>query len=143
MLPLPYAFPILATELLVSAYELTGCPATMQHIDELLGWLVDHQQAPPEGDPVTGAWTHSWQAHEGESYDPATDVRGASPWMSANIVGGLWRAWLVTHDERIPVMLRDFSHYRSEDRRFAKECVMTCRYRCEPDTLKKKQKRRR
>src|SRR3546814_2215609 len=31
--------------------------------------------------------------------------------MSANIVGGLWRAWLVTHDERIPVMLRDFSHY--------------------------------
>src|SRR3546814_872931 len=62
-------------------------------------------------DLVTGAWTHSWQAHEGESYDPATDVRGASPWMSANIVGGLWRAWLVTHDERIPVMLRDFSHY--------------------------------
>src|SRR3546814_6256499 len=52
-----------------------------------------------------------WQAHEGDGYDPATDVRGASPWMSANIVGGLWRAWLVTHDERIPVMLRDFSHY--------------------------------
>src|SRR3546814_2729582 len=82
---------------------LTGSPATKQHIDELLGWLFDHQQAPPEGDPVTGAWTHSWQAHEGDSYDPATDVRGASPWMSVNIVGGLWRAWLVTHDERIQI----------------------------------------
>src|SRR3546814_4332977 len=76
----------LALEHLVSAYELTGSPATKQHIDELLGWLFDHQQAPPEGDPVTGAWTHSWQAHEGESYDPATDGRGDSPWMSANIV---------------------------------------------------------
>src|SRR3546814_20541547 len=45
----------LALEHLVSAYELTGSPATKQHIDELLGWLFDHQQAPPEGDPVTGA----------------------------------------------------------------------------------------
>ena len=31
--------------------------------------------------------------------------------MSANLVGGLWRAWLVTGDERIPVMLRDFGRY--------------------------------
>src|SRR3546814_19036730 len=84
-----------SSDLLVSAYELTGSPETKQHIDELLGWLFDHQQAPPEGDPVTGAWTHSWQAHECDGYDPATDVRGASPWMSANIVGALWRAWLV------------------------------------------------
>ncbi|MGY1457188.1 MULTISPECIES: hypothetical protein [unclassified Luteimonas] len=101
----------LALEHLVSAYELTGSPATKQHIVDVLDWLHDHQQAPPEGDPVTGAWTHSWQAHEGSTYDPATDVRGASPWMSANIVGGLWRAWLVTQDERIPVMLRDFGRY--------------------------------
>src|SRR5690554_4731146 len=101
----------LALEHLVSAYELDASPATRQHIDDFLGWLFDHQQSPPGGDPATGAWTHSWQAHEGSEYDPATDVRGASPWMGANIVGGLWRAWLVTGDERIPVMLRDFGRY--------------------------------
>lgn len=96
---------------LVSAYELTGSQAVKQKIVELLGWLFDHQQTPPDGDPVTGAWTHSWQAHEGSEYDAATDVRGASPWMSANIVGGLWRAWLVTGVQRIPAMLRDFGRY--------------------------------
>ncbi|MFZ7096217.1 hypothetical protein ACOPJQ_10140 [Luteimonas dalianensis] len=101
----------LALEHLVSAWELTGSAAVRQHIDDLLGWLYAHQQTPPGGDPVTGAWTHSWQAHEGSDYDPASDVRGGSPWMSANIVGGLWRAWLVTEDERIPVMLRDFGRY--------------------------------
>lgn len=101
----------LRLEHLVSAYELTGAAATKRHITDVLGWLYDHQQTPPGGDPVTGAWTHSWQAHEGASYDPSTDVRGASPWMGANIVGGLWRAWLVTGDERIPVMLRDFGRY--------------------------------
>ena len=101
----------LALEHLVSAWEITGSAAVRQHIDDLLGWLYAHQQTPPADDPVTGAWTHSWQAHEGSDYDPASDVRGGSPWMSANIVGGLWRAWLVTGDERIPVMLRDFGRY--------------------------------
>ena len=101
----------LALEHLVSGYELTGSPDIRRHIEDVLGWLHAHQQAPPADDPVTGAWTHSWQAHEGSDYDPATDVRGGSPWMSANLVGGLWRAWLVTGDERIPVMLRDFGRY--------------------------------
>src|SRR3546814_1222808 len=98
----------LALEHMVSAYELTGSPATKQHIDELLGWLFDHQQAPPEGDPVTGAGTHSWQAHEGESYDPATDVRGASPWMSANI--------------------------RTDERSVGKGCMSPVKSRWSPDT---------
>ncbi|WP_202840253.1 hypothetical protein [Luteimonas saliphila] len=101
----------LALEHLVSAYELTGAADTRRHILDLIGWLHAHQQTPPGDDPATGAWTHSWQAHEGSDRDPATDVRGASPWMSANLVGGLWRAWLVTRDERIPVMLRDFGRY--------------------------------
>lgn len=101
----------LALEHLVSNYELTGTPATRKQIDDLIGWLHDHQQTPPAPDPVTGAWTHSWQAHEGGSYDPATDVRGGSPWMGANLVGGLWRAWQVTQDQRIPLMLRDFGRY--------------------------------
>ncbi len=120
----------LALEHLVSAYELTGSPATKQHIDDLLGWLFDHQQTPPDGDPVTGAWTHSWQAHEGSDYDPATDVRGASPWMGANIVGGLWRAWLVTRDERIPVMLRDFGRYLDQHGFAPDELAGSWRSRC-------------
>ena len=122
----------LALEHLVSAYELTGSPAIKQHVVELLGWLFDHQQKPPGGDPVTGAWTHSWQAHEGSNYDPATDVRGASPWMSANIVGGLWRAWLVTRDERIPVMLRDFGRYLDQHGFAPDELAGKWRSQCNP-----------
>ncbi len=103
----------LALTHLVSAYELTGSAATRQHIVNVIGWLHAHQQTPP-GDPFTGAWSHSWQTHEGNTYNPATDVRGGSPWMSANIVGGLWRAWRVTSDPRIPVMLRDFGRYMEQ-----------------------------
>ncbi len=101
----------LALEHLVSSYELTGSATTRKQVDDMIGWLHAHQQTPPAPDPVTGAWTHSWQAHEGGGYDPATDVRGGSPWMSANLAGGLWRAWQVTGDERIPTMLRDFGRY--------------------------------
>lgn len=101
----------LALEHIVSGYELTGSPEIRRHMLDIVGWLHAHQRTPPAGDPVTGAWTHSWQAHEGSEYDAATDVRGASPWMSANLVGGLWRAWQVTEDARIAAMLRDFGRY--------------------------------
>ena len=100
----------LALAQLVSGYELTGDAGMRSNLMSVLGWLYAHQQTPP-GDPFTGAWTHSWQTHEGDTYNPATDVRGGSPWMSANIVGGLWHAWLVTGDARIPTMLRDFGRY--------------------------------
>ncbi|TYT25788.1 hypothetical protein FZO89_05700 [Luteimonas viscosa] len=101
----------LALAQLVAGYQLTGEASMRRSIEDVLGWLYAHQQTPPASDPFTGAWTHSWQAHEGLDYDAATDVRGGSPWMSANIVGGLWHAWLVTGDERIPTMLRDFGRY--------------------------------
>jgi len=101
----------LALAQLVSGYELTGNAGMRTSIQNVLGWLYAHQQTPPGSDPFTGAWSHSWQTHEGLTYDPATDVRGGSPWMSANIIGGLWRAWLVTGDTRIPTMLRDFGRY--------------------------------
>jgi len=120
----------LALEHLVSAYELTGSSETRRHIDDLLGWLHAHQQTPPGDDPVTGAWTHSWQAHEGSTHDPATDVRGSSPWMGANIAGGLWRAWLVTGDERIPVMLRDYGRYLDQHGFAPDELAGRWRSRC-------------
>ena len=96
---------------LVSGYELTGDAAMRRSVEDVVGWLYAHQQTPPAGEAFTGAWTHSWQAHEGLTYNAATDVRGGSPWMSANIIGGLWRAWLVTNDARIPTMLRSFGRY--------------------------------
>ena len=103
----------LALTHIVAGYEITGDAAMRQNVEDVLGYLYDHQQTPP-GDPYTGAWTHSWTTHEcgaGCTPDPATDVRGASPWMSANIVGGLWKAWQVTSDPRIPTMLTSFGRY--------------------------------
>ena len=95
----------------VSAYELTGDDYYRQDIDRRIGRLYKHQNENPDGLPADGSWRHSWQQHEGDPYDAATDVRGASPWMSENIVDGLWHAWLVTADARIPIMLTAFGRY--------------------------------
>jgi hypothetical protein len=95
----------------VSAFELTGNPAYRKRIDERIGWLQQHQQDNPDGLGNDGSWRHSWQRHEGEDYAPETDIRGASPWMSENIIDGLWHAWLVTADARIPAMIRGFGQY--------------------------------
>jgi|GEM_PF-386730 len=96
---------------IVSAYELTGDAHYKKDIDDRIGWLQKHQAGNPDEQPADGAWRHSWQRHEGDSYNPETDVRGASPWMSENIVDGLWHAWLVTSDERIPGMFTAFGRY--------------------------------
>ncbi len=95
----------------VSAYELTGDRTLRGRIDERIGWLDKHQRENPDGLGNDGAWRHSWQRHEGSDYDPFSDIRGASPWMSENIVDGLWHAWLVTADLRIPPMLTGFGQY--------------------------------
>ncbi|WP_254063355.1 hypothetical protein [Rhodanobacter sp. L36] len=95
----------------VSAYEVTGDADYRKDINDRVGWLYDHQQHNPDGLGNDGSWRSSWQAHEGDKYDAATDVRGTSPWMTENIVDGLWHAWLVTGDKRIPVMLTGFGRY--------------------------------
>jgi hypothetical protein len=94
----------------VAAYELTGEPRYRERVDARVGWLLDHQRANPDGLGDDGSWRNSWNVHEN---DPggADDVRGASPWMSENIVDGLWHAWLVTADPRIPGMIVDFGRY--------------------------------
>lgn len=95
----------------VSAFEVTGDIDYRRDMERRIGALSAHQQRNPDGLPADGSWRHSWQVHEGEAYDPATDVRGASPWMSENIVDGLWHAWLVVEDARIPPMLTAFGRY--------------------------------
>ncbi|MGB0134673.1 hypothetical protein, partial [Dokdonella sp.] len=98
----------------VSAFELTGDPADRKRIDDRLGWLSEHQDNNPDLLGKDGSWRHSWQRHEGETHDAGTDVRGASPWMSENIIDGLWHAWLVTADPRIPGMITSFGRYLEE-----------------------------
>lgn len=84
----------LALAQLVSGYELTGDATMRSNIVSVLGWLYAHQQTPPAGDTFTGAWTHSWQAHEGLTYNAATDVRGGSPWMSSGVpFSTFWPGW--------------------------------------------------
>jgi hypothetical protein len=95
----------------VSAYEITGEKRYLDGIKNRLGWLYQHQQHNPDGLGVDGSWRNSWQVHEGNDHDPATDIRGSSPWMTENIIDGLWHAWLATGDKRIPVMITAFGRY--------------------------------
>ena len=95
----------------VAAYELTGKADYLEDIGKRVDWLHDHQSANPDKQAPDGSWRNSWQTHEGAAYDPVYDVRGASPWMSENIADGLWHAWLVTGDARIPAMLVAFGEY--------------------------------
>ncbi|MDE1892783.1 MAG: hypothetical protein KGM46_03505 [Pseudomonadota bacterium] len=96
---------------IVSAWEITGDPRYLRGIDDRVGWLYQHQRHNPDGLGNDGSWRNSWDMHEGNSYDAATDTVGSSPWMSQNIIDGLWHAWLVTGDARIPAMITAFGRY--------------------------------
>jgi hypothetical protein len=95
----------------VSAYELTGDRRYLERVNDRIGWLYDHQRNNPDGLGNDGSWRNSWNLHEDDSWNPSTDVRGTSPWMTENIIDGLWHAWLVTGDPRIPVMITGFGRY--------------------------------
>lgn len=96
---------------IVSAYEITGDQRYLTDIHNHVDWLYQHQQHNPDGLGNDGSWRNSWQKHEGDTYNPDTDVRGTSPWMTENIIDGLWHAWLVTGDPRIPTMITAFGRY--------------------------------
>jgi hypothetical protein len=118
--PGPYAHPsdyftermaglgLLAT---VSAYELTGDGRYLRLVHDRIGWLYDHQRDNPDKLGDDGSWRNSWNLHEDDSWNPDRDVRGSSPWMSENIIDGLWHAWLATGDPRIPDMITAFGRY--------------------------------
>ncbi len=95
----------------VSAYELTGDARYLARVKDRIGWLYEHQRNNPDHLGNDGSWRSSWLMHEGGDWDPAKEVRGSSPWMSENIIDGLWHAWLVTGDPRIPQMITGFGRY--------------------------------
>jgi len=94
----------------VAAFELTGDKRDRERIEDRIGWLDAHQKHNPDGLGDDGSWRNSWNVHENDPHGD-NDVRGASPWMSENIIDGLWHAWLVTDDARIPPMIVDFGRY--------------------------------
>jgi hypothetical protein len=95
----------------VSAYELTGDPRYKARIEARVGWLYEHQHDNPDRLGNDGSWRNSWNLHENDSWKPNDDVRGNSPWMSENIIDGLWHAWLVTGPEMITGFGRYLEHY--------------------------------
>ena len=95
----------------VSGYELTGNAQYRSRINDRIGWLYRHQRENPDGLGNDGSWRNSWDLHENDTWNPVTDVRGTSPWMTENIIDGLWHAWLVTGDKRIPEMITGFGRY--------------------------------
>lgn len=95
----------------INAYELTGSTRYLEWARERVGWLYDHQRNNPDKLGNDGSWRSSWNLHEDDSWNPERDVRGNSPWMSENIIDGLWHTWLVTGDKRIPEMITAFGRY--------------------------------
>lgn len=95
----------------INGYELTGDKRYLDNANERVGWLYDHQRNNPDKLGNDGSWRSSWNLHEDDSWKPETDVRGTSPWMSENIIDGLWHTWLVTGDRRIPEMITAFGRY--------------------------------
>jgi hypothetical protein len=94
-----------------SAYELTGDSRYLARINDRIGWLNAQQRNNPDRLGNDGSWRNSWDLHENDTWNPANDIRGTSPWMSENIIDGLWHAWLVTGDPRIPKMITGFGRY--------------------------------
>lgn len=95
----------------INAYELTGTTRYLSHARERVGWLYEHQRNNPDKLGDDGSWRNSWNLHEDDAWHPEHDVRGSSPWMSENIIDGLWHTWLVTGDPRIPEMITAFGRY--------------------------------
>ncbi|WP_232821144.1 hypothetical protein [Dyella sp. C11] len=95
----------------INAYDLTGMTRYLGYARERVTWLYDHQRNNPDKLGNDGSWRNSWNLHEDDSWNPQHDVRGTSPWMTENIIDGLWHTWLVTGDPRIPEMITAFGRY--------------------------------
>lgn len=99
------------------AFEITGNYRVLSHMNARISSLKDMQQTEKRWDitngwvPKSGAFTHSYAVHEGNSKQANAKLGDAndrvfSPWMSENIADFLWQAYQVTNNEDVPMMLR-------------------------------------
>ena len=87
----------------INAFEITGDQAVLDTMNARLNSLRDMQQVEQPWDsangwlPKSGAFTHSWGAHEGMGFPGGgnADDRRFSPWMSENIADFLWQVYHV------------------------------------------------
>jgi len=101
----------------LNAYEITGNKELLSRINQRIASLKDMQQSVKLWDkengwiPKSGAFTHSYSVHEGDS-KPQTTLTGNSndrvfsPWMSENIADFMWQTYYFTKHKDIPEMVR-------------------------------------
>ena len=98
----------------VNAYELTYDEKYKDRVENRVRILREHQLYNPDGLNSSGLWRHSYRKHEGNyidgssgsiGYDSPND-RMFSPWMTENIIDGLWQAYNVIGHKDIPEMIR-------------------------------------
>jgi hypothetical protein len=94
------------------SYELTGNPDYLALMNTAVDYLYDHQTANPDGFLNDGCWRHSWALHEGVTYPGnVADDRRCSSWMTAMIIGSLYKAYEITNDSRILEMVQRFGDF--------------------------------
>lgn len=83
-------------------WELTGEAAYLDKVRACIDAYHAHQSHPPDGFPADGSWRQDWSQYDASE---ATYRAATSPWMTAILLDGLFHAWTVLRDARIPVMV--------------------------------------
>jgi len=101
----------------LNAFEITGNPNLLTHINQRIESLKDMQQTIKPWDedngwlPKSGAFTHSYIVHEGASKPQSAPTgnsndRAFSPWMSENIADFMWQTYHFTKHKDLPKMVK-------------------------------------
>ena len=90
----------------VTAYELTGDAAIAQKAKATFGDLVEMQNQPIPGMPVTGGLMHT----SGDHSEGGNEIM-ASPWMSTLLVDAVERFYLHSADTRVPEFIRKMADF--------------------------------
>lgn len=83
-------------------WELTGDAAYLDKVRACIDAYHAHQSQPPDGHPADGSWRQDWSQYDASE---ASYRAGTSPWMTAILLDGLFHAWTVLGDARIPSMV--------------------------------------
>ncbi len=87
------------------AYELTGDPAHLATARRYFEAVHALQVSPLDGKEPDGAWLHTGESHgDGNGWT-------TSPWMSALLMDGIWKLWMLTGDARCPKSLSMYADF--------------------------------